>query len=107
MTDVVAQDILTNVEMNEEGFMTDPGTWTPEIAKVLAQQEGIEELSEAHWKIIDFCRAHATESGASPTLRQITSGTEISTKELFQLFPKGPAKKVSKISGLGKPEGCI
>ena len=107
MTDQVAQDILSNVERNEEGFITDPGAWTPEIAKVLAKQEGLEELTEAHWEVIDFCRAHATENGASPTLRQITSGTDISTKELFKLFPKGPAKKVSKISGLGKPEGCI
>ncbi len=107
MTDQVAQDILTTVEMNEEGFMTDPNVWTPEIGKILAQHEGIEELTEAHWTIINFCRAHATENGASPTLRQITKGTDISTKELFSLFPKGPAKKVSKISGLGKPEGCI
>ena len=107
MTDQVAQDILTTVEMNEEGFMTDPNVWTPEIGKILDQQEGIEELTEAHWTIINFCRTHATENGASPTLRQITKGTDISTKELFSLFPKGPAKKVSKISGLGKPEGCI
>lgn len=107
MTDVVAQDILANVEINEEGYMTDPNAWTPEIGKLLAQQEGIEELTEAHWEVINFCRDRATENRASPTLRQITSGTDISTKELFQLFPKGPAKKVSKISGLGKPEGCI
>lgn len=107
MTDVVAQEILTNLKMNEEGFMTDLNAWTPEIGKLLAQHEGIEELTEAHWTIINFCRDHATENGASPTLRQITKGTEISTKELFKLFPKGPAKKVSKIAGLGKPEGCI
>ena len=107
MTDVVAHDTLNNIEFNEEGYMTDPHAWTPEIAKALALQEGIEELTEAHWKIIDFCRDRATESGNSPTLRQITTGTGISTKELFALFPKGPAKKVSKIAGLGKPEGCI
>ena len=107
MTDVVAHDTLNNIEFNEEGYMINTHAWTPEIAKVLALQEGIEELTEAHWKIIDFCRASATESGNSPTLRQITTGTGISTKELFALFPKGPAKKVSKIAGLGKPEGCI
>ncbi|WP_322509249.1 TusE/DsrC/DsvC family sulfur relay protein [Anaerolinea sp.] len=26
---------------------------------------------------------------------------------MFALFPKGPAKKVARISGLGKPEGCV
>lgn len=107
MTEQVTQDVLTSVARNEEGFMTDATEWTPEIAAVLAKQEGIEELTDAHWVVINFCRQHATESGASPTLRQITSGTEVTTKELFKLFPKGPAKKVSKISGLGKPEGCI
>jgi tRNA 2-thiouridine synthesizing protein E len=107
MTDVIVKDILDDVEFNEEGYMRDPNAWTPEIARLLALQEGIEELNEDHWMIIEFCRDRAAENGSAPTLRQITKGTRISTKELFALFPKGPAKKVAKIAGLGKPEGCI
>jgi tRNA 2-thiouridine synthesizing protein E len=107
MTDVVAQDILANIEFNDDGSMTDPQAWTQEIARALAKEEGIEELTEAHWQIVEFCREKASETGATPTIRQITKGTGISTKELFGLFPKGPAKKVAKIAGLGKPEGCI
>jgi tRNA 2-thiouridine synthesizing protein E len=99
--------VLENIAVNEEGFMTDPNEWTREIAEEIARQEGIETLTEDHWKIIDFCRQTGEESGSAPTLRQITTGTDISTKELFKLFPKGPAKKVAKISGLGKPEGCV
>lgn len=95
------------VEVNEEGFMTNPAEWNKEIAVVLAKEEGIEELTANHWTVIDFCRESATSSGATPTLRTITSGSGISTKELFALFPKGPAKKVAKIAGLGKPEGCV
>ena len=98
---------LTEIAFNDEGFMTDPTQWTKEIAETIANQEGIETLTENHWKIIDFCRETGMESGKSPTLRQITTGTGISTKELFGLFAKGPAKKVAKISGLGKPEGCV
>jgi len=98
---------LTAIAFNEEGFMTAPNQWTKEIAEVIAKQEGIEILTDNHWKIIDFCRETGMASGKSPTLRQITTGTGISTKELFALFPKGPAKKVAKISGLGKPEGCV
>jgi len=98
---------LTAIAFNEEGFMTDPNQWTKEIAEVIAKQEGIEILTENHWKIIDFCRETGMASGKSPTLRQITTSTGVSTKELFALFPKGPAKKVAKISGLGKPEGCV
>ena len=98
---------LTEIAFNDEGFMTDPNQWTKEIAETIAKNEGIEVLTENHWKIIDFCRETGMESGKSPTLRQITTGTGISTKELFGLFPKGPAKKVAKVSGLGKPEGCV
>ena len=94
------------VELNEEGFLQDPNQWTPELAAELAKEEGI-ELTDAHWQIINWCREKGLESGASPTLRQITKGTGISTKELFKLFPKGPAKKVAKIAGLGKQQGCV
>jgi len=95
------------VQMNDEGFMTNPAEWTKEIAVELAKEEGITELTADHWKVIDFCRSSAKTSGAAPTLRTITTGAGVSTKELFALFPKGPAKKVAKVSGLGKPEGCV
>ena len=105
---MTARDIAgVTVEVNEEGFLVNPDEWNKDVAAAIAREEGIEELTEEHWKVIDFCRQSATENGAAPTLRQITSGTGISTKELFQLYPKGPAKKVAKISGLGKPEGCV
>ncbi len=73
----------------------------------LAHEEGIAELTPAHWKVIEFCRQSAVSSGKAPTLRTITTNSGVSTKDLFSLFPKGPAKKVAKISGLGKPEGCV
>jgi tRNA 2-thiouridine synthesizing protein E len=99
--------VLETIDRNEEGFLINPSDWTNEIAALIAQEEGIDELSAEHWKIIDFSRANAEESGAAPTLRQITKGAGVPTKMLFKLFPKGPAKKVAKISGLGKPEGCV
>jgi TusE/DsrC/DsvC family sulfur relay protein len=95
------------VQVNDEGFMTNPAEWTKEIAVEIAKEEGIPELTPAHWQIIDFSRKSAGSSSASPTLRTITSGAGVTTKDLFALFPKGPAKKVAKISGLGKPEGCV
>jgi tRNA 2-thiouridine synthesizing protein E len=96
------------VQVNDEGFMTDPSEWDKDIAAEIAQEEGITDLSEAHWKVIDWSREAAKDSnGKSPTLRQITTGTGVTTKELFALFPKGPAKKVARIAGLGKPEGCV
>jgi dissimilatory sulfite reductase related protein len=95
------------VQVNEEGYMINPAEWTKEIAMELAKEEGLAELSPMHWKVIDYARQKAAESGASPTLRTITTNAGVTTKELFTLFPKGPAKKVARIAGLGKPEGCV
>ena len=96
------------VQVNDEGFMLNPAEWDKTLAVAIAQEEGVPELTPAHWQVIDFCRSSAPKlNGKSPTLRQITTGTNVSTKELFALFPKGPAKKVAKIAGLGKPEGCV
>jgi tRNA 2-thiouridine synthesizing protein E len=95
------------IQVNEEGFMTNPAEWSQDIATVLAQEEGVGELTPAHWKVIDFCRVDAKATGKSPTLRRITANAGVNTKDLFALFPKGPAKKVARISGLGKPEGCV
>lgn len=95
------------VQVNDEGFMTNPSEWTREIAMAIAKEEGLPDLSASHWKVIDFCRGDAGSNGKSPTLRRITTVTGLSTKEMFALFPKGPAKKVARISGLGKPEGCV
>ena len=95
------------VQVNEGGFMTDPNEWSQDIAVAIASEEGISEMTPEHWKVIDYCREVGLESGSAPTLRNITKGAGVPTKELFGLFPKGPAKKVAKISGLGKPEGCV
>lgn len=95
------------VRFDAEGFMADPNQWTPEIAAVLAQAEGIDTLTDRHWMVIRFVRDEFAKSGQSPTLRTITKKSGIDTKELYELFPKGPAKKVARIAGLGKPKGCI
>lgn len=95
------------VKFDAEGFMTDPKEWTPEIAAVLAKQEGIPQLSDRHWAVLRFVREEFQATGQSPTLRTINKKSGVETKELYELFPKGPAKKVARIAGLGKPKGCI
>jgi tRNA 2-thiouridine synthesizing protein E len=96
-----------SVEVNDEGFMVDYKAWDKDIALEFAQEVGVDELTPEHWKVIDFCRAEYEATGEVPTLRRITKVGGVPTKTLYQLFPKGPAKKVAKISGLTKPTGCI
>lgn len=95
------------VKFDAEGFMTDPNEWTSEIADALARDEGIDTLTDRHWAVIRFVRDEFAASGQSPTMRTITKKSGVDTKELYALFPKGPAKKVARIAGLGKPKGCI
>jgi TusE/DsrC/DsvC family sulfur relay protein len=100
-------DVLSKVIFNEKGFMTNSTEWTKEIAQALAEQEGLFELNDIHWKIIEFSREFSKKSGNSPALRVITAGVGITTKELFTLFPKGPSRKIARISGLERSEGCV
>jgi TusE/DsrC/DsvC family sulfur relay protein len=97
---------LKEVEFNPEGFMTDAGAWTPEIGEAIADREGM-QLTDRHWVVINFARAEFEANGEAPTLRRITKASGVETKEMYSLFPNGPAKLASKIAGLPKPTGCI
>jgi len=95
------------VALDAEGFMTNPKEWTPEIAEVMAAEEGIASLSERHWVVINWVRQEAASSGEFPSLRAISKRSGVETKELYELFPKGPAKKIARCAGYTKPKGCI
>jgi tRNA 2-thiouridine synthesizing protein E len=95
------------VEVNDEGFLVDPSAWTEDMARELADREGITELSDRHWVVIRFMRREYDEKGTGPTVRVLGKTSGVSVKELYELFPKGPAKTAAKIAGIPKPRGCI
>ena len=96
-----------DVDRNDEGFFTDPTQWTESMAPELARAEGIDELTEDHWRVIKFMRAEYFEKGTGPTVRMLGKTSGVSIKQLYELFPKGPAKVAAKIAGIPKPRGCI
>ena len=95
------------VRLNEEGFFEDPDQWTEAMAPELAKAEGIDELTDRHWQVLRFMRDQFFEKGTGPTVRVLGKTSGVSIKELYQLFPKGPAKVAAKIAGIPKPRGCI
>jgi len=96
------------LELNEEGFLTDPQQWDKEVAKYLAQsQEGLESLTDEHWAIIDFIRNHYVQTSLAPMVRSICKTTGLQLRRIYELFPSGPAKGACKIAGLPKPDGCV
>ena len=95
------------VDVTDEGFLTDPEQWTRDIGVEIARAEGIDPLTPAHWQVIEFMRSEYFEKGTGPTVRVLGKTSGVSVKELYQLFPKGPAKVAAKIAGIPKPRGCV
>ena len=95
------------VEVDADGFLVNSEDWTNDMAPELAREIGINELTEMHWKVINFMRSDFKEKGQIPTIRRIKNAGGVSTKDVYELFPEGPAKKAAMISGLKKPQGCV
>jgi len=94
------------VHVDAEGFMTEYDEWDKTLAHDLAAAIGV-ELTPRHWTAIDFLRKDYVDENETPTLRRVAAGTGISIKQLFELFPVKPAKKMAYIAGLPKPRGCV
>jgi TusE/DsrC/DsvC family sulfur relay protein len=94
------------VDVNDEGFLTDATQWTPDVGEAIADEIGL-RLSPEHWKVIAFCREDAAREGQPPGLRRISKLSGVGTKELYALFPKGPGKLAARVAGLPKPHGCV
>ncbi len=100
-------------EHDEEGYITDVSSWNEDIAKMIAQAEGIDMTSE-HWEVINFLREYYTEYQIAPAVRVLTKAVakklgpeKGNNKYLYELFPYGPGKQACKIAGLPKPTGCV
>ncbi len=96
-----------DVVLNDEGFFEDPTQWTEAMAPELAARDGIDELTDRHWQVLHFMRQEYFDKGTGPTVRALGKTSGVPVKELYQLFPKGPAKIAARIAGIPKPRGCI
>jgi dissimilatory sulfite reductase related protein len=97
----------STVEVDGEGFLADPAAWSREMAADIAAQNGIAQLTDRHWAVIDYMRTTYLGTGAAPSIRTLGKASGVPIKELYQLFPKGPAKLAAKIAGIPKPRGCV
>lgn len=95
------------VEVDAEGFLQQPEQWTEDLALEIARQNGLPDLNDRHWLVINFMRQTYLKTGTAPTIRTLGKDSGVPVKELYQLFPKGPAKLAAKIGGIPKPKGCI
>jgi tRNA 2-thiouridine synthesizing protein E len=96
------------LEVNEEGFLLHPEEWDDDVAACLARaEENLETLTEQHWAVIRFIRKHYLDTQGAPMVRAVCKGTGVPLKQIYELFPSGPAKGACKLAGLPKPDGCV
>jgi tRNA 2-thiouridine synthesizing protein E len=94
-------------EVDEDGFMENPELWNEDIAKALASTEDVFDLTENHWKVINYLRDYYKKFGIAPMIRKLCKDTGFPLKDIYDLFPSGPAKGACKVAGLAKPTGCV
>jgi len=95
------------VDVDAEGFLTNPEQWNEQIAQAIAADNGVAELTDRHWLVVRFMRDRYLRTGNAPSIRALGKESGVPVKELYELFPKGPAKLAAKIGGIPKPKGCI
>ena len=95
------------LEVDEDGFITNPDEWNEDIGRALATTEGVDELTEDHWKVANYLRNYYLEYGVAPMIRKLCKETGFKLKQIYELYPSGPAKGACKVAGLPKPTGCV
>jgi dissimilatory sulfite reductase related protein len=96
-----------DVDLDAEGFFAHPEQWEEAMAPEIARDQGIDDLTDRHWEVIRFVRDQFSTKGTGPTVRVLGKTSGVPVKELYLLFPKGPAKVAARIAGIPKPRGCI
>ena len=94
-------------EVDGDGFLTDPAVWNDDVAKLFAKYDGIEDLSEKHWAVVRIIRKNFEEKGNATMIRTICQETGLKLREIYELFPLGPARGACRVAGLPKPDGCV
>ncbi len=95
------------IEVDEDGFMVNPEDWNEDVAKALATTEDVADITEEHWKVINYLRDYFKQYGIAPMIRKLCKETGFPLKKIYELFPSGPAKGACKVAGLAKPTGCV
>ena len=97
----------TEIEIDEDGFIQEPEKWNEKMAEDLAKTEEAYPLNEDAWKVVHFLRNYYLEFEIAPPIRVLCKTVGFSLKQIYEMFPSGPAKGGCKVAGLPKPTGCL
>ena len=93
--------------VDEDGFIQEPERWNEDMAIALAATDGVQTLTADHWKVIEYIRSYYKEFDIAPMVRKLCKETGFTLRQIYELFPSGPAKGACKVAGLPKPTGCV
>jgi tRNA 2-thiouridine synthesizing protein E len=96
-----------NFNVDEDGFIDDFNNWNKDWVKYVKHVEGIQELTDEHWKVIAVLQDYYKKNGIAPMVRILSKVTGYKLKYIYELFPSGPGKGACKMAGLPKPTGCV
>ncbi len=105
MPEIVFND--KTFQVDEEGFLCNFEDWGPDWIDYVRESEGISEINENHHKIMQFVQEYYQKNGIAPMVRVVSKNTGFKLKEIYDLFPSGPAKGACRMAGLPKPTGCV
>ncbi len=94
-------------EVDGDGFLANPELWNQEVAELFARYDGISPMNEKHWAIVNIIRKNWEEKGMAPMIRTICQETGLRLRDVYELFPLGPARGACRVAGLPKPDGCV
>ena len=89
-----------------DGYLVSMDAWTPEVAREMAQADGV-ELDDSKWAHIIKAREYYDENGVVPPIRKFAKYVGEDQKVMFQMWMTGPMKPITKYGGLPKPTGCV
>ncbi len=93
--------------VDEDGFIDDFNNWSKSWVNYVKQTEGISELTQEHWNVINVLQDYYKKNGIAPMVRILSKVTGFKLKYIYELFPSGPGKGACKMAGLPKPTGCV
>lgn len=95
------------IETTDTGYLVNLNDWNKEIAQLIANDEGMGQLTDRHWDVIEYLRDEfINNNGNQPMERVITKameekwGVKLKSKDMYDLFPRAPSKQGLKVAGL-------
>ena len=96
------------VILDEDCFLQNPEVWDEKVAEWMARNlEGIQQMTERHWKVIRYLRQYWETYGVCPPIKMLLKETGETLEGIYELFPDGPAHGACKVAGAPKPTGCV